>query len=74
MRRLFLSGSVSVTLAGILAFSTCVRPQAAGRSPAEERSQQAAAFFLSHGFHNVYNVSGGIDAWSLEIDPTVPRY
>jgi monothiol glutaredoxin len=39
-----------------------------------QRSQQAAAFFLSHGFHNVYNVSGGIDAWSLEIDPTVPRY
>jgi monothiol glutaredoxin len=39
-----------------------------------QRSQQAAAFFLSHGFHNVYNVSGGIDAWSLEVDPTVPRY
>jgi monothiol glutaredoxin len=39
-----------------------------------QRSQQAAAFFLSHGFHNVYNVSGGIDAWSLEIDPNVPRY
>jgi monothiol glutaredoxin len=39
-----------------------------------QRSQQAAAFFLSHGFHNVYNVAGGIDAWSLEIDPKVPRY
>lgn len=39
-----------------------------------QRSQQAAAFFLSHGFQNVYNVSGGIDAWSLEIDPKVPRY
>src|SRR5690242_17485884 len=38
------------------------------------RSQQAAAFFLSHGFSNVYNVTGGIDAWSLEVDPKVPRY
>jgi monothiol glutaredoxin len=39
-----------------------------------QRSQQAAAFFLSHGFQNVYNVSGGIDAWSLEVDANVPRY
>lgn len=39
-----------------------------------QRSQQAAAFFLSRGFQNVYNVSGGIDAWSLEVDPSVPRY
>jgi monothiol glutaredoxin len=38
------------------------------------RSQKAAAFFLSKGFENVYNVSGGIDAWSLEIDSRVPRY
>jgi monothiol glutaredoxin len=39
-----------------------------------QRSQQAAAYFLSQGFENVFNVSGGIDAWSLEIDPNVPRY
>jgi monothiol glutaredoxin len=39
-----------------------------------QRSQQAAAYFLSHGFQNVYNVAGGIDAWSTEIDPSVPRY
>lgn len=38
------------------------------------RSQQAAAYFLSQGFQNVFNVSGGIDAWSLEVDPNVPRY
>jgi monothiol glutaredoxin len=38
------------------------------------RSQKAAAFFLSKGFETVYNVSGGIDAWSLEIDSKVPRY
>jgi monothiol glutaredoxin len=39
-----------------------------------QRSQQAAAFFLSRGFQNVFNVAGGIDAWSVEIDPKVPRY
>jgi monothiol glutaredoxin len=39
-----------------------------------QRSQQAAAFFLSHGFSNVFNVSGGIEAWSIEVDPSVPRY
>lgn len=26
------------------------------------------------GFTNLYNVAGGIDAWSLKIDPSVPRY
>lgn len=38
------------------------------------RSQQAAEHFRSLGFRDVSNVSGGIDAWSREIDPSVPRY
>ena len=38
------------------------------------RSQRAAEQFVSLGFTQVYNVTGGIDAWSLEIDPDVPRY
>ncbi len=38
------------------------------------RSQQAADFFLSQGFTNVHNLSGGIDAWSVEVDPSVRRY
>jgi monothiol glutaredoxin len=37
-------------------------------------SQQAAEHFRGLGFHDLYNVTGGIDAWSLEIDPGVPRY
>jgi monothiol glutaredoxin len=37
-------------------------------------SRQAAEHFREMGFHDVYNVEGGIEAWSLEIDPTVPRY
>jgi len=38
------------------------------------RSQAAAEHFAGLGFTNVSNVVGGIDAWSLEIDPEVPRY
>ncbi|MEM1058477.1 MAG: rhodanese-like domain-containing protein [Verrucomicrobiota bacterium] len=38
------------------------------------RSAQAAAYLLSRGFGDVTNLTGGIDRWSLEVDPTVPRY
>ena len=37
-------------------------------------SRQAAEHFRQLGFHQLYNVEGGIDAWSQEIDPQVPRY
>jgi monothiol glutaredoxin len=39
-----------------------------------QRSHQAALFFLERGFRRVYNVVGGIDAWSRDVDPAVPRY
>ncbi len=38
------------------------------------RSQAAAEHFAALGFENVFNVVGGIDAWSREVDPEVPRY
>lgn len=38
------------------------------------RSQAAADAFLAHGFDNVANISGGIDAWSQQVDASVPRY
>jgi monothiol glutaredoxin len=38
------------------------------------RSQNAAEHFLGKGFRNVYNLAGGIDAWSQQVDPKVPRY
>jgi rhodanese-related sulfurtransferase len=34
----------------------------------------AAAYFLGHGFENVRCLRGGIDAWSQEVDPQLPRY
>ena len=38
------------------------------------RSQQVALFLQHHGFAQVANVAGGIDAWSRTLDPAVPRY
>jgi monothiol glutaredoxin len=37
-------------------------------------SRAAAERFAAHGFSNLYNVEGGMDAWAAEIDPGVPRY
>jgi len=39
-----------------------------------QRSMDAAAYFTGHGFSNVKSMTGGIDAWSVSIDPSVPRY
>jgi monothiol glutaredoxin len=38
------------------------------------RSLAAAEYFLREGFKSVTSVQGGIDAWTSEVDPTVPRY
>ncbi|MEK6526703.1 MAG: rhodanese-like domain-containing protein [Nitrospirota bacterium] len=38
------------------------------------RSADAAGFLLQQGFTNVKNLVGGIDAWSIQVDSTVPRY
>lgn len=38
------------------------------------RSMQVASFLASRGYENVANIAGGIDAWSNELDPTIPRY
>jgi rhodanese-related sulfurtransferase len=38
------------------------------------RSQRVAMFLAANGFTRVANIAGGIDAWSAEVDPGVPRY
>jgi rhodanese-related sulfurtransferase len=38
------------------------------------RSSVVAAYLRSNGFSRVANLCGGIDAWSQQIDPAVPRY
>lgn len=38
------------------------------------RSAQVVAFLERQGFEAVYNLAGGIDAWSIQVDAGVPRY
>jgi rhodanese-related sulfurtransferase len=38
------------------------------------RSAQACAVLARAGFRELYNLSGGVDRWSLEVDPALPRY
>ncbi len=38
------------------------------------RSRVAAERALAKGFTDVVNLTGGIEAWSRDVDPSVPRY
>ena len=38
------------------------------------RSAQVVAFLVRQGYSSVYNLAGGIEAWSTHVDSAVPRY
>ena len=38
------------------------------------RSATVVAFLARQDFHHVANLTGGIDAWTLSVDPSLPRY
>lgn len=38
------------------------------------RSQQACRFLEHAGFQHLFNLQGGIDAWSIHCNPEIPRY
>jgi rhodanese-related sulfurtransferase len=38
------------------------------------RSLRVAAFLAQQGFEHVANLEGGIDAWSAQLDASIPRY
>ena len=38
------------------------------------RAQQVADFLARSGYPKVASVTGGIDAWAVEVDPKIPRY
>jgi rhodanese-related sulfurtransferase len=38
------------------------------------RSRGAAEYFIQEGFSAVRNLTGGIEAWACQIDPSIPRY
>lgn len=39
-----------------------------------DRALDATAYFLGHGYAEARCLAGGIDAWSVEVDPGLPRY
>jgi rhodanese-related sulfurtransferase len=38
------------------------------------RSMNVTVWLRNQGFEQAQSIAGGIDAWSAEVDPTVPRY
>lgn len=38
------------------------------------RSMQVTRWLRANGFSNAVNLNGGIDQWSVRVDPSVPRY
>jgi rhodanese-related sulfurtransferase len=38
------------------------------------RSMQVAHYLAANGFEHIANITGGIDAWAVELDPRVARY
>lgn len=38
------------------------------------RSQQVALYLEREGFDRLFNLSGGVNGWALEVDPRMPRY
>jgi rhodanese-related sulfurtransferase len=38
------------------------------------RSMDVAAYFIGHGFKNVFSMKGGLDGWRSQVDPSVPNY
>lgn len=38
------------------------------------RSNSVCEYLEDNGYDNLFNLSGGIDAWSKEVDPSVPLY
>ena len=38
------------------------------------RSRMVAKYLVTKGFKDVINLTGGIDAWSSDVDPAMPKY
>ena len=38
------------------------------------RSRMVAKYLDANGFTNIINLSGGVDAWSNEVDPSMTKY
>jgi rhodanese-related sulfurtransferase len=38
------------------------------------RSMQVVAFLERNGFTNISNLTGGVHAWAMQVDPDMPKY
>jgi len=74
----------AVSIAGSLHLTQPLMQEILGTWPKEgkivlvdhqgDRALDAAAYFSGHGMNQVRTLRGGIDAWSLEVNPELPRY
>jgi rhodanese-related sulfurtransferase len=74
----------TASLAGATTIRMAEVPAQLARLPADRpivvmchhggRSASVTHFLNANGFPNALNLDGGIDSWSLYIDPAVPRY
>lgn len=71
-------------IAGSILLSNTVMQDILGKWPrdtavvicdhAGRQAMDAAAYFAGHGFTNIRCLAGGVDAWSQDVDASVPRY
>jgi len=71
-------------IAGSVLFTEAMMQEILGRWPKStafiivdhlgKTGLDGAAYFLGHGYENVRTLRGGVDAWSQEVDASVPRY
>lgn len=73
-----IAGSTHIPMKQIPERLAELEPQKAGRIIVHchhgGRSLRVTQYLRQQGFEQAQNMAGGIDAWSLEIDPAVPRY
>lgn len=73
-----IAGSLHIPMREIPARLPDLEPHRAGRIVVHchhgGRSMRVTQFLRQQGFTDAQNMAGGIDAWSQQIDPSVPRY
>jgi rhodanese-related sulfurtransferase len=73
-----IDGSIHIPMREIPARLTELEPYKSGRLVVHchhgGRSLRVTHFLRQQGFEQAQNMAGGIDAWSLQIDPALPRY
>jgi len=69
-------GSKAMPMASVLARQEELDPEQAVICICHHgaRSMQVAAFLERAGFSKVYNLTGGVHGWALQVDPSMPTY